>query len=88
MDEQTLTRVLCKVLDDRKRVDDATHKAHHDYIALCLKREERRERIRTKVQTHVLGWGVVMFIGGITYAFGEGVKQLVANSLKAIQGGP
>ena len=75
------------VMDARKRVDDATHKAHHEYIARCIARDKHRDERWEKVRTHVIGWGAVTAIGGMVYTLGEGIKQFFLNAMKA-KGGP
>lgn len=44
-------------------IDPETHKEHHEFIRMCIKREERRQEIWDKVKVHVLGWGFVAAIG-------------------------
>jgi len=85
--EQIIERVMCRVLDDRKRVDEDTHSTHHLWVGNRIERDKKREELWLKVRAHVYGWGAVTVLAGFFYSFGEWVRHLLMAMFKA-KGGP
>lgn len=65
MDKAELTEVLQEVLESRRAVDDDTHKMHHQYIEMMLKKEERSVERWEKIKTQLWGWGIVAVLSAI-----------------------
>jgi hypothetical protein len=88
MDEQAFRRVLSDVLDERARVDQETHRAHHAFVAHQIESAQRRQEMWRKVQAHVLGWIAVSVICGGVYWLGAALVEFAKVSLRAKVGGP
>lgn len=67
---EAVRKALAEELDNRNRIDQETHKAHHDYVANLIECSRRRREIFDAVSKQVLGWGVVIalvFVGKAVY---------------------
>jgi hypothetical protein len=84
---QALESALGRVLDSRKRVDEETHRVHHEYVARCIDRDRKREKRWEQLRVHILGWGAISVIGSIIYSLGDWIKHVVINLFK-VKGGP
>jgi len=76
---EELKKAINQVLDERHSIDEVTHKAHHDWVAWKIKREQRHQEIMDAVYKQVIGWGVIVFLGGI----GLAVYDFMAKVLRA-----
>lgn len=66
------------VLNERKGVDEATHSAHHKFVADEIDARARRQEIRDKVRAQVMGWGLISILAAI----GAGAYQLLKAGVK------
>jgi len=68
MEKSELVEALREVLHENRTIIDEIHQEHHDYIALLLKREQRKEERWEKIKTQVFGWGAISFLSAIGLA--------------------
>lgn len=68
--QEQLEEVLTRVLDARKKIDDERHSAHHEYVARLIERDAKREEFKERVRQQVVGWGVIVALGGFLSTVG------------------
>lgn len=69
--------VVNEVLDERTRVGEPKHTDHHQFMQMQIERYEAKKRLRESVKKQVIGWGVIVALGGI----GTAVYSLVMNAV-------
>lgn len=57
-----------KVLDQRRSIDEETHRAHHEFIRFQIERSRRWQKRIDKIIESVGGWVVIAFLSGIGVA--------------------
>lgn len=68
--QQQLEETLNKVLDARRKIDDERHEAHRNYVDRMIIREKKRDEFRERVRQQVVGWGVIVALGGLLSSVG------------------
>lgn len=68
-----ISKSLTNEFDKRKRIDEETHRVHHEYIEHRIKERKRTEDFRDDVKKKVTGWGVILAIGAIVTLIGDGI---------------
>ncbi len=68
--ELTLTRAdleeaLAGVLDDRRTIDEKTHRAHHDYVQDLIEARRRHRARWDTIWTQVSGWLVIVTVTAV-----------------------
>ncbi len=76
---ESLKAAIHAVFDERRGVDERTHRNHHQFIEAELQRRERRQALTEKIKAQVFGWGAIGVLGGV----GTAVYQW----LKSVKGG-
>jgi len=66
-----------EALDQRSHIDAKTHAAHHQYLANMIDDSARRRTLVEKTKQQVIGWGVILALGGIGTAVYHYVVNLV-----------
>ena len=76
-DKEELAAVVAVAIagefDKRKRIDEETHSAHHQYIEQQIESEKERKEFKKDVEKKVVGWGVIIAIGTLVTLIGDGV---------------
>lgn len=54
-----------EVMDERARIDQVTHVQHHQFIEMQIEEYQDKKRLRESVKKQVIGWGVILALGGI-----------------------
>lgn len=68
MEREEMEQVINAVLDRRSRIDEVTHRQHHEYLARAIDCQDRRRRLVEAIIRQVGGWGVIVILAGIGYA--------------------
>lgn len=72
---EAFREAIAQELDKRNRIDQETHKAHHDYVANLIECSRRRREIFDAVSKQVLGWGLLIALGFIGKAVYEAATR-------------
>lgn len=85
MELDQIKAALHETLNERDGLDRATHRAHHDYLARRLTRDEQQERHRhelfDKIKVTLIGGLLIAMLGGLgtgLYNVGKFVLDLYA----------
>lgn len=73
--------VFVQVLDERRSINEETHKKDHDFLHVMMQREKRREDLVENTKKQVLGWSMIAVIGFIGYSLLEHIKNLLVKVL-------
>lgn len=76
--KQDLQDAINEVMDERARIDQATHVQHHEFIEMLIEQYQEKKRVRESVKKQVIGWGVILALGGV----GTAVYTFVINLTK------
>jgi len=66
--KKDLSDALDEVLNKKRVIDDDTHKLHHQFIAMQIEKQERRDELFRKFQASFVGGvalGLLGFLGWI-----------------------
>ncbi len=80
--ELTLTRgelrtAFAEVLDDRRTIDEKTHRSHHEYVSDRIEDHRRRRAFRDKIWAQVGGWIVIVVLSGLGIAVWAWMKAMI-----------
>ena len=65
MEKEMLASVLREVLNEKRAIDDETHREHHEFIKAFIARQKQSEETKEKIKANVYGWGIIVALGGI-----------------------
>lgn len=65
MRKEELIEALQEALNSKRVIDNDTHKIHHQFIEMMIKKEERSVERWEKIKTQVWGWGIVAVLSAI-----------------------
>lgn len=82
MTKQELQDAINEVMDDRRRIDEATHIQHHQFIETQVEKYKDRARLREGVKKQVIGWGLIALLTSI----GTAVYQYAAWFVSKVHG--
>lgn len=86
LDEHDLERLavrFAQLLDHRRSISEADHKADHEFVQELRARRQKRERMWGHVREQVLGWAIIATLG----AFASGVVYMVTTWVRHTKGG-
>jgi hypothetical protein len=72
MTKDELKAALDEVLEERARIDQATHSAHHAWLQAYIEKEHARNEVLFSVAKAVAQWSVLGLLGAIWYYFKHG----------------
>lgn len=75
MDSEEMRIVLNEVLNERTRVDEKTHRLHHQWIEQQIECQRRRRAMVDGMVKQVLGWGTIAALVAIGYAVLDAIKS-------------
>lgn len=73
---ESVCNEIDKRLDKRKKIDDAKHSRHHDYLELQMQREARRAQLVEHVKRTAVGAITIAFLSGVGWV-GKHVLEYV-----------
>lgn len=76
-DKEEIKRLLHEVLTEYKAINDEAHAAHHAFIEMMIKREERRTQRWETIKTQVGGWSIILALGFIGKTMWVFFKEMV-----------
>ena len=64
-DEQFIIDAVNKALDKRAKIDEDTHRSHHDFIEELLQAQIRKQAFWKKVQETTVGWITIAILSAV-----------------------
>ena len=64
-EKEDLTKTIIGALQEQRDIDGKVHKAHHDFIETQIIQVKRKQDMWDGIKKQVLGWGIVIALGGI-----------------------
>ena len=65
---EAMAEAMNTTMDNRKKMDDAKHEKHHQFLDYWIEKEERKRELIQNTKKQVFAWGLITFITGIGYA--------------------
>jgi len=63
MTEEKIKNIIETALEERSRVDIATHSEHHEFIQRFIEEQDRKQEMWETIKSQVLGWGIIAIVG-------------------------
>lgn len=57
--------------------NDDEHEMHHEFVASLIRKEQRKQETWDRAKAHVLGWGLVAFVGWLGTVLYEAIMALI-----------
>lgn len=76
--KQDVRDAMDEAFEERNRVDQVTHARHHEFIEMQIEERNDRKRLHDSVKKQVVGWGVIVALGGIGTAVYSFVMHAIA----------
>lgn len=68
MEQEQIAKAVAAELERHRAIDTQTHRKHHEYIDVLIKREQRRSARIEYWLRGVVGWGLIAAATGLSIA--------------------